>query len=243
MSLRRCLIVVALAVLASSIETYADERTWTSADGRFTIVAEMIALDGSDVRLKTDDGRTLTVPLSKLTAVDGVYARQKAKEAVAPLDNEESDAKAKPESSGTSFPQPGDVPTNFPQPGGAGNGLIPPKGTGNAGGGATNVDGFTPVACVCRQTGAMLKPGTYHYEVYLPPGYDVETDRSYPCIFVMSPGGKPHGLFKTFANQARQHKWIAVLLMEARNGPWEPIVSNFVAAHDDVVNVAACIRT
>jgi len=96
-------------------------------------------------------------------------------------------------------------------------------------------DGITNITCVCAETGSAFKPGLYHYDVYLPPGYDTEKERTYPCLFVMSPGGKPHELFNMVSDRARRDRWIVVLLLEAKNGPWEPIVSNFVAAHDDVV--------
>jgi hypothetical protein len=102
-------------------------------------------------------------------------------------------------------------------------------------GAALKVNSLKMIAAECTERGSNFKQGVYHYDLYLPPGYDKETDRMYPCLFVSSPMGKPHGHFKMFLTQARKYKWIVVLLIEARNGPFPPILSNFVAAHDDVV--------
>ncbi len=74
-------------------------------------------------------------------------------------------------------------------------------------------------------------PGFYHYQLYLPAGFD--SGAEHPAIFVMSPGGKARAAgLKPFADQAG---WIVAGLTEAKNGPWEPIMGNFLAAHDDLV--------
>lgn len=74
--------------------------------------------------------------------------------------------------------------------------------------------------------------GTYHYKLWLPKGYAVDPQKRWPCIFVMSPGGNASmGKMQTYL---KSNGFIVVLLTEAKNGPWEPIVGNFLAAHDDV---------
>ena len=36
-------------------------------------------------------------------------------------------------------------------------------------------------------------------------------------------------------NYLKNNGFVVVMLIEAKNGPWEPIVGNFLAAHDDVI--------
>jgi hypothetical protein len=75
--------------------------------------------------------------------------------------------------------------------------------------------------------------GTYHYNVYLPTGYNSEKDRKYPCIFIANPGGNAKvNQVKDFVDA---HKWIAIMLVESKNGPWGPIFADFLASHDDAV--------
>ena len=76
------------------------------------------------------------------------------------------------------------------------------------------------------------KPGTYHYKVYVPTGYAADAGRTYPTLFVFSPGGDA-GMTDLEA-RLRRDRWIVVMLVESRNGEWDPIAANFVAAHDDV---------
>jgi hypothetical protein len=74
--------------------------------------------------------------------------------------------------------------------------------------------------------------GTYHYKLWLPKGYSADAQKRWPCIFVMSPGGNAGmGNMKTYL---KSNGYIVVMLVEAKNGPWEPIVGDFLAAHDDV---------
>jgi len=75
--------------------------------------------------------------------------------------------------------------------------------------------------------------GTYHYTVYLPPGYNSDKDTSYPCIFVASPGGKAS--LGNLTEVSLKDKFIVVMLVESKNGPNEPNMGNFLAAHDDAV--------
>jgi hypothetical protein len=57
----------------------AELRSWTSADGKVTIMAALVALKGVVVALKRADGRVMEVPLEKLSPADQAYARSRAK--------------------------------------------------------------------------------------------------------------------------------------------------------------------
>jgi hypothetical protein len=58
----------------------AKKRTWSDSSGTFTVVAEFLALEGDTVRLKrSDDGKELEVPLSRLSEADQKAARELAK--------------------------------------------------------------------------------------------------------------------------------------------------------------------
>ena len=75
--------------------------------------------------------------------------------------------------------------------------------------------------------------GTYHYKLWLPPGYLADTKKRWPCLFITSPNGKAN--MGKFAPWLKANGYIVVMLVESKNGPWEPIIGNFLAAHDDVV--------
>ncbi|MBU4459290.1 MAG: hypothetical protein KJ579_01880, partial [Verrucomicrobia bacterium] len=68
--------------------------------------------------------------------------------------------------------------------------------------------------------------GTYHYNVYLPAGYETDTSKQWPSIFIASPGGN--------ASMGPMSEWlvangyIAIMLVESKNGPWLPIAGNFL---------------
>lgn len=51
-------------------------RTWTSADGQYTVDAELSTIVGDAVELETADGRTIKVPLDQLSAADRDFVRQ-----------------------------------------------------------------------------------------------------------------------------------------------------------------------
>ena len=76
-------------------------------------------------------------------------------------------------------------------------------------------------------------PGTYHYKLWLPKGYLADSKRSWPTCFIASPGGNA-GMGK-MAEWLKANGYIVVMLVESKNGPWAPIIGNFIAAHDDVV--------
>lgn len=75
--------------------------------------------------------------------------------------------------------------------------------------------------------------GTYHYVLWLPKGYRADTQRRWPCMFIADAAGSA-----TMGNMGpwlKGHGYVVVMLVECKNGPWSPIVGNFLAAHDDVV--------
>jgi len=75
--------------------------------------------------------------------------------------------------------------------------------------------------------------GTYHYKLWLPKGYNAAPQRRWPCMFIVSAGG--NAKMGQMAGWLKANSYIVVMLVESKNGPWAPIVGNFLAAHDDVV--------
>lgn len=75
--------------------------------------------------------------------------------------------------------------------------------------------------------------GTYHYKLWLPKGYNDDAKRTWPCMFVASAGGNAG--MGNMASWLKANEYVVVMLVESKNGPWPPIVGNFLAAHDDVV--------
>ena len=75
--------------------------------------------------------------------------------------------------------------------------------------------------------------GTYHYKLWLPRGYLASGQRRWPCMFIADPGG--NASFGEMGAWLQSHGYVVVMLVESKNGPWPPIIGNFLAAHDDVV--------
>ena len=63
---------IALALAAASCGTAlaAESRTWTDKSGKFTITAELIAVQDGNVVLRQADGSQLTIPIKRLSAAD-----------------------------------------------------------------------------------------------------------------------------------------------------------------------------
>ena len=53
-------------------------RTWTSATGTYTIQARFVSLKGGVLTLERESGKTITVPVEKLSKTDRAYAKAKA---------------------------------------------------------------------------------------------------------------------------------------------------------------------
>ncbi|MBL9151880.1 MAG: hypothetical protein JNK37_05330 [Verrucomicrobiales bacterium] len=76
------LLLLALALLLTVPMALAESRTWTSADGR-TLTAELLAVEGDQVTLKTERGN-FQLPLSRLSEPDQAYAKEWKAKSVAP---------------------------------------------------------------------------------------------------------------------------------------------------------------
>ncbi|CAN5563286.1 hypothetical protein BH10PLA1_BH10PLA1_18380 [soil metagenome] len=75
--------------------------------------------------------------------------------------------------------------------------------------------------------------GEYHYNLFLPPDYNKDPKEIFPLLFIQSPGGgSAMGKMKP---RMTKDRFVVVGLVEARNGPWEPIIADFCASHDDVI--------
>ena len=86
----------------------------------------------------------------------------------------------------------------------------------------------------CDHNGGYSKyADVYHYRVILPKGYHADTTKEWSALFVASPGGK--ATLGNMADWVKKHGYIAILLDESKNGPWDPSVGNFLAAHQDAV--------
>ena len=90
----------------------------------------------------------------------------------------------------------------------------------------------TRIACEHKpEFGVSNYPGVYHYRVWLPRGYLADTKKTWKSLFIASPGGKA-----TMGNMEawlKSHPYVVIMLEESKNGPWDPSVGNFLAAHDD----------
>jgi dienelactone hydrolase len=75
--------------------------------------------------------------------------------------------------------------------------------------------------------------GAYHYKLWLPKGYLADAQRRWPCMFIASAGGNAG--MGNMAGHLKSGGYIVVMLVESKNGPWPPIIGNFLAAHDDAV--------
>ena len=64
--------LVTIAV-CTSVALAEEVRTWTDSSGSFTIEASLISFDGTTVRLKKDDGKTLNLTIDKLSDADQRY--------------------------------------------------------------------------------------------------------------------------------------------------------------------------
>ncbi len=62
-------LAISVSLYASTV-ALAEPRTWTSADGRFSIEAELIEVGSTSVRLRRAGGAEITVPLQSLSEAD-----------------------------------------------------------------------------------------------------------------------------------------------------------------------------
>jgi peroxiredoxin len=68
----------ALAVATCGTALAAESRTWTDKTGKFTITAELVAVQGGNVVLRQSDGSQLTIPIKQLSLADRELVEGKA---------------------------------------------------------------------------------------------------------------------------------------------------------------------
>jgi len=92
----------------------------------------------------------------------------------------------------------------------------------------------TRITCVFQGSGKnAAMSGTYHYKLWVPEGYAADPKKTWKTIFIADPNGKAK--LGAMGDWIKAHGYVAVMLEESKNGPWNPIVGNFLAAHEDVV--------
>ncbi len=64
------------ACLTTAVVADEEVRTWTDATGSFKTRAAFVALDGDQITLKREDGKTVKLPLDRLSKEDQAVARQ-----------------------------------------------------------------------------------------------------------------------------------------------------------------------
>jgi hypothetical protein len=97
----------------------------------------------------------------------------------------------------------------------------------------TNVPSYHDVPVFDSAQDSEAAKGAYHYKLWLPKGYLETPDRRWPCLFIADPSG--NASMGSMAPWLKSHGYVVVMLVESKNGPWPPIIGNFLAAHDDVV--------
>lgn len=75
--------------------------------------------------------------------------------------------------------------------------------------------------------------GIWHYKLWLPKGYLADAFKKWPCMFIMSPSG--NASMGAMADHLKAKGYVVVMLIESKNGPWGPVMGDFLAAHDDVI--------
>ena len=68
--------VLTTCILFSAAACRAETRTWKDETGQFEVSAEMLEAADGIVKLRTDDGRELSVPLLRLSSDDRRYVRE-----------------------------------------------------------------------------------------------------------------------------------------------------------------------
>lgn len=73
---------------------------------------------------------------------------------------------------------------------------------------------------------------TYGYAVRLPPKYNSKA--KWPVLFCFDPGGNGTDAARRFAYAAENLGWVVVGSLDAKNGPWEPIINAQEAMLKDI---------
>jgi hypothetical protein len=75
------------------------------------------------------------------------------------------------------------------------------------------------------------EPGSYGYDVYIPPGYHESDTRYYKCLFLEAPA-----LWDSVKERVRKEKWVVVILHDASGSQiGKTMNGNFLAAFDDAI--------
>lgn len=195
-----------ICFLLSSLLTCAaegpDMQEWTSLTGQ-RIEARFKGLERSLAVLETADGRTLKIAFGQLTP----DCRRRARMAWEPLRD--------PENARTWEHVEEERSTRItcsvqqPEP----KALFYTKGSNEDTSTAKQLEGF-------------------HYDLFVPSGYNTQIDRWYPLMIIASAGG--NATMGQMAERLKRDGWIVAMLVESRNDDptW---LNNFLAAHDDVV--------
>src|SRR5687768_7731778 len=64
-----------LLVLLPTLAEAAERRKWTSADGQFTVDAELVELKADAIVLRKGDGKTVSVPKLSLSDADRQFLK------------------------------------------------------------------------------------------------------------------------------------------------------------------------
>lgn len=75
--------------------------------------------------------------------------------------------------------------------------------------------------------------GTWHYKLWMPTGYAAAPLKKWLIMFIMSAGGNAG--MGAMADHLKAKGYVVVMLADSKNGPWGPVIGNFLAAHDDVI--------
>lgn len=85
---------------------------------------------------------------------------------------------------------------------------------------------------LCKQINC--QDGKHSYVVYLPPDYSEH--KKWPVLFCFHPGGFGDYAAQLFSPAAAKYGWIVVGSLDAKNGPWEPIIEAQKAMIEDVTS-------
>ena len=71
-------LLLAVTAFLCPLTSFAETRTWTDGSGNYQTEAEFVDFAEGMVRLKTTDGRVISIQLERLSVADQAYVRQKA---------------------------------------------------------------------------------------------------------------------------------------------------------------------
>lgn len=97
---------------SGALAGFALERTWSDQSARFKILAELAFADSQEVRLRKSDGRTVTVPLEKLSQADQSFIQGflSAEKALGAIREDRGDDADNPFAGGEAGPSSGRMP-------------------------------------------------------------------------------------------------------------------------------------